>query len=220
MKRAMHEFALPGPTKTPRCMMACTPRLAMSLILALSVALLGCSPKQEELRSDAEISRTSGSARSQIEHLTLASSGVTDLGVRELSTFSALQTVWFRGCDSVTDLGFAALEVSRELRCISVWNCKELGQDSARAWQHLDLKSFIVTRTAVDDEVLRVIARMPRLEEVLLSEVTGVTDGGVAALAASPNLLSLVVVACPGVSARAADGARSDLRVTIRGSLR
>jgi ankyrin repeat protein len=116
---------------------------------------------------------------------------VEDEGFRHVGKCENLERLWCMYCRDTTDVATAHIAGLRKL------------------------KTYYAGQTKITDRSLEILADMPSLERVEFWNCAGITNGGLAGLAALPNLRELIAGGCRQVTADAATAFAPTVRVKI-----
>jgi hypothetical protein len=100
----------------------------------------------------------------------------------------------------VSDAGFRHVGRCTKLERLWCMYCRETGDEATGFIAGLPLRTYYAGTTKITDRSLEILARMPTLEEIELWECAGVTNAGVARLAALPNLRKVSLDGLRGVT--------------------
>jgi Leucine-rich repeat (LRR) protein len=115
-----------------------------------------------------------GPADSEAECRIAGGTRLTDLGLAKLAPLEKLHRLDLSG-SSVTAGGLKTLTAFRDLRRLSLWNVKGIDDSAASTLQSLaNLTSLDLSNTAVGDDTLRRLAKLPHLTRLYVGE-TNVT---------------------------------------------
>ncbi|MEZ5402465.1 MAG: hypothetical protein R2729_22510 [Bryobacteraceae bacterium] len=105
----------------------------------------------------------------------------------------------------VTDDGFRHVGQCSKLERLWCMYCRDTGDEATGRLTGLTrLRTYYAGQTRITDRSLEILAKLRTLEEIELWQCGGVTDTGVAHLAALPNLRRLTLDGLAGVSRKAA----------------
>jgi hypothetical protein len=115
----------------------------------------------------------------------------------------------------VPDEGFRHIAGCERLEKLWCMYCRDTGD---RATEHIAglpaLELYYAGATQITDRSLEILGRMPSLEVMEFWEVARITNAGVAALAALPNLRELSIAGSPNVTRDALSVIPSRVRVS------
>lgn len=115
----------------------------------------------------------------------------------------------------VSDDGFRHVGRCEALERLWCMYCRDTGDEATRHIAGLKLRTYYAGKTKITDASLEILARMESLEEIELWETAGVTNRGVAALAALPKLRKLDIGGAPHVTRAGVAGFPSRVKVDI-----
>jgi hypothetical protein len=145
--------------------------------------------------------------------LSVSCKNVDDSGLSALPRFPALEA--FMPMD-VPDDGFRHVGRCERLEQLICMYCKETS-DAATA--HVEglpkLKEYQAWSTKITDRSLEILSRMPSLERILLYNLAGITDAGLARMASLPNLNVVTFETLPNVSVEGAALFPEHVRVNL-----
>lgn len=125
---------------------------------------------------------------------------ITEVGVMSLSQLGTLTALDLTLCTQVTDAAVQALSLGLpQLNTLSLRGCREITEAGVKALFHLeDLTSLDLSgRIPVTEDVLRGLARIPRLATFKVSEcLSHITDSSVCMMAQFPALTELDLSIC------------------------
>lgn len=181
-------------------------------------ALAGCHSLEYILaqRCDA-ITRTTVESFSnlpRLSRLNVGGEGLADDDLEPLPRFPALEEFWptFFGDAAYRHVG----RVSGLKRLVNMY-CKETGDE---ATEHIGglrhLEKYHVWGTRITDRSLEVMGQMDSLKSVLFWKCPGISDAGLARLTRLPNLETLDLQQCEGLTAGCVDGFRPEVRVNYQ----
>ncbi|HEX5182556.1 MAG TPA: hypothetical protein VFW19_05315 [Allosphingosinicella sp.] len=117
----------------------------------------------------------------------------------------------------VADAGFVHVGNCRRLEHLWCMYCRDTGDEATGHIAGLGLKSYYAGTTRITDRSLEILGRMRTLERVRLWHCDGVTDAGIAALARLPRLREVSLQGLPGVSSNVAALFRPGIRIRHEG---
>ncbi len=121
-----------------------------------------------------------GPADSEAECRIAGGTRVTDAGLAKLTRLKKLRRLDVSG-SAISASGLKNLAGLHELQRLSLWNVKGIDDSAAPALEVLaSLTSLDLSNTAVTDQTLTALARLPNLRHLFVSE-TQITAGGVSA---------------------------------------
>jgi len=133
-----------------------------------------------------------------LQALELAFDGtITDAGVASLATVPGLRELSLRGCGRLTSSGLRALAACVRLEHLDLRYCCGIGGGASedlppaarsRIEQMLSAELVLASKPGggADDEVLRALAALPALRELLLTGCPSITAAGLEALSSRP----------------------------------
>lgn len=137
---------------------------------------------------------------------------VDDAALSTLPQFPALRE--FLPMD-VPDAGFRHIGASERLEALWCMYCRQTGD---AATEHITglkrLKTYYAGKTLITDRSLEILGRMFSLERIEFWQCAGLTDAGIAHLAVLPRLRELTLSGLPGVTRKAAALFSARVRVT------
>jgi hypothetical protein len=144
--------------------------------------------------------------------LAVSCKGVEDAALSALPAFPALRALLPM---DVPDAGFRHVGRCERLEDLWCMYCRDTGDVATGHIAGLsNLKSYYAGLSQITDESLRVLGRMPSLERIELHHCARVTDAGLPFLAGLPKLRELILGGLPGVTR---DGvAKIPARVRVR----
>jgi len=130
--------------------------------------------------------------------LSISCKNVDDAALSALPHFPALRE--FMPMD-VPDEGFRHVGRCEKLEALWCMYCRDTG-DAATAYitSLSTLRTYYAGQTRITDHSLQLLSGMPSLERITLWSCSGVTNAGVAALAALPHLRELTLESLPRVT--------------------
>ena len=193
------------------------PRLApLSVCMPLVMVLLGCNDPHAA-DTDAGIRELSRS-RERILSLECYGPGISDEGLRALEGCNHIEGVWLRGCPNVNGATFGVFATMPRLQGVSLWGLTLVNGAFTFLSEAPLVWSLTMNGVAVPPGALRDIARAPRLGELVLWEVSGISDDDLMELTAARAPLSLIIGRCAGITASGVERLRPRLpecRVTF-----
>jgi hypothetical protein len=132
-----------------------------------------------------------------LQSLGVGCKSVDDEALAALPAFPALRELTPIG---FTDAGFRHVGGCTRLERLSCMYCRETGDAATEQIAQLHLRYYYAGLTQITDRSLELLGRMSSLEQVELYECKGITDAGLAWLAALPRLRELACEASPGVT--------------------
>lgn len=146
--------------------------------------------------------------------LAVSCRNVDDGALALLPSFPALREL---APIDVADAGFVPIGRCAKLEHLWCMYCRDTGDAATEAVAGLRLRSYYAGSTRITDRSLAILGRMRSLERVRLWHCAGLTDAGIAALARLPRLKEVWLQGLPGVSADAAAPFRPGVRVRYEG---
>ena len=122
---------------------------------------------------------------------------VDDASLAVLPSFPALTFIMPM---DVPDAGFRHVGQCRNLNALWCMYCRDTGDEATSHIAGLQLQLYYAGKTRITDASLETLGRMMSLEKVELWQTAGVTDAGIAALAALPRLRELSISGVPRVT--------------------
>jgi hypothetical protein len=122
---------------------------------------------------------------------------VDDAALAALADFPALRELTPVG---LKDDGFRHVGRCANLERLTCMYCRESGDAATEHIAGLGLKYYYAGLTQITDRSLEILGRMESLEQVDLYECTGVTDAGLVFLAMLPRLREVHLDGLPGVT--------------------
>jgi hypothetical protein len=126
---------------------------------------------------------------------------VDDAALSTLPDFPALRDLTPIG---VNDYGFRHVGHCRQLERLTCMYCRDTGDIATAHIANLELRYYYAGLTQITDRSLQILGRMSSLEQVDLYECKGVTDAGLIFLATLPRLREVHLDSLPGVTWRGA----------------
>ncbi len=123
--------------------------------------------------------------------------GVDDAALSTFPLFPALRELTSIG---LTDAGFRHIGRCARLERVTCMYCRETTDAATEHLAGLQLRFYYAGLTLITDRSLEILGRMPSLEEVELYECNGVTDAGLVYLAGLPRLREVALDSLPGVT--------------------
>jgi hypothetical protein len=146
-----------------------------------------------------------------LEGLAVSCKRVDDAALATLPRFPALRQLLPM---EVPDAGFRHVGRCATLEKLWCMYCRDTGDDATAHIADLKLAYYYAGKTRITDRSLEILARMHSLEHLEFWEVAGITDAGVAALAALPNLRELSIDGSPNVTGRGLAAFPATVRVS------
>ena len=137
------------------------------------------------------------SAMPSLKGLAVSCKRVDDEALSTLPRFPALR---FLMPMDVSDAGFRHVGACEGLRALWCMYCRDTGDEATAHIAPLHLELYYAGKTRITDRSLEILARMTTLETIELWETAGISDAGVAALAALPRLRRLAISGAPNVT--------------------
>ena len=100
----------------------------------------------------------------------------------------------------VRDPGFRHVGRCTRLERLTCMYCRESGDEATAHIANLQIRYYYAGLTQITDRSLELLGRMTSLEQVEFYECKGVTDAGLPFLAALPRLREVALDSLPGVS--------------------
>jgi hypothetical protein len=122
---------------------------------------------------------------------------VDDDGLAALPHFPALTDLLSM---DVNDVGFRHIARCTNLEKLWCMYCRDTGDAATEHIAGLDLELYYAGKTRITDRSLQILGRMHSLEKIELWEIGAITDAGIAALSALPNLRELSIEGSPNVT--------------------
>jgi hypothetical protein len=135
--------------------------------------------------------------------LGIGCANVDDAALARLPEFPSLRELTPIG---VTDPGFRHVGGCARLERLTCMYCRDTTDVATEHIAGLQLKYYYAGLTKITDRSLEILARMTSLEQIDLYECSGVTDVGIAHLAGLPRLREVHLDSLPGVTI---DGTRT-----------
>ena len=132
-----------------------------------------------------------------LKGLAVSCKRVDDTALSTLPRFPALR---FLMPMDVSDAGFRHVGACEGLRALWCMYCRDTGDEATSHIAPLTLELYYAGKTRITDRSLEILSRMPSLETIELWETAGITDAGVAALAALPRLRRIAISGAPRVT--------------------
>jgi hypothetical protein len=146
-----------------------------------------------------------------LRSLSVSCLNVDDEGVAALPRFPALRELMPM---DVPDEGYRHIGGCERLESLVLMYCRDTGD---RATGHLrglaHLRKYFASYNRITDRTPEILSAVPSLEEVEFDACAGLTNTGVAALAALPRLRQLRVSGMPRVTRDVVNAFRDDVRV-------
>jgi hypothetical protein len=137
------------------------------------------------------------SAMPALRALGVSCKNVSDDALARLPQFPALRELT---PIDVHDAGFAHVGRCERLERLSCMYCRDTTDAATEHVQHLPLTHYYAGLTQITDRSLEILGRIASLEEVEFYECKGVTNAGLPFLAALPRLRDVRVAGIPGVT--------------------
>jgi len=122
---------------------------------------------------------------------------VTDEGLSRLPDFPGLRELT---PIDVTDAGFAHVGGCASLERLTCMYCRDTTDAATRHIAGLQIRYYYAGLTLITDASLEILGRIQALEQIELYECNGVTDAGLVHLAAMPRLREVHLDSLPGVT--------------------
>ena len=139
-------------------------------------------------------------AMPSLRGLAVSCKHVDDASLATLPTFPALTFIMPM---DVPDAGFRHVGRCEKLTALWCMYCRDTGDEATAHIARLPLQLYYAGKTKITDKSMEILGRMKTLEKVELWQTAGVTDAGIAALAALPRLRELSISGVPRVSRNA-----------------
>lgn len=145
--------------------------------------------------------------------LAVSCKNVDDVALSALPRFPALRELLPM---DVPDEGFRHVGRCEKLEALWCMYCRDTGDHATEYIAGLSrLKSYYAGKTQISDRSLEILARMDTLERLDFWQCAGLTDAGLAHLARLPRLKEIKLADLPGVSAEAARLFPAHVKVTV-----
>jgi hypothetical protein len=132
-----------------------------------------------------------------LQELGIGCRNVDDASLAAFADFPALRSLTPIG---VQDSGFRHIGRCRHIERLTCMYCRTTTDQATQYIAGLPLKYYYAGLTLISDRSLQILGGMTTLEQVEFYEVNGITDVGVARLAALPHLREVAIDSCPGVT--------------------
>lgn len=143
-----------------------------------------------------------GPLRGEVMHAHLEGKQFTDADIASLSAFGHLEYLKLDHT-AITGNGLDHLNGLGSLKSVDLRGTPVRGVDLARLRQLRSLKVLTLSETPVDDADMPLICGLKGIQVLELSR-TNVTDAGLSELRRLPELVTLVLAECQGITAQAA----------------
>jgi RNA polymerase sigma factor (sigma-70 family) len=144
--------------------------------------------------------------------LAVSCKNVDDAGVSALPNFPSLRALM---PIDVNPRGFRHIGQSDRLEVLRCMYCEDMDDAAAAHLGRLELKRLGVWSARIGDTTLDMLARMSSLEEILLYNCADVSNGGIRSIAGLPRLKEVTLEKLQGVSVDAAAAFPSEVRVNL-----
>jgi hypothetical protein len=131
---------------------------------------------------------------------TLRSLGVSLAKVSDLSLFPAFPELRELTPVGLKDESFRHIGGCQKLERLTCMYCRESGDEATAHIANLHLKYYYAGLTQITDRTLEILGKMDSLEQIELYECQHVTDAGLPYLAALPKLKEVHLDSLPGVT--------------------
>jgi hypothetical protein len=135
---------------------------------------------------------------------------VDDQALSALPQFAALEELTPVG---LTDDGFRHVGRCSRLRHLTCMYCRDTTDAATEHIARLELKHYYAGLTQITDRSLEILGRMSSLEQVEFYECKGITDAGLPYLASLPRLREIHLSGLPGVTLAGTGGFPGHVRV-------
>ncbi len=183
-------------------------------------ALSGCDSLEYILTQRCDfITQPTVEGFSRLPNLTRLNVGgerLDDDSLEPLSRYPCLEEFWptFYGDAAYRHVG----QVKGLKRLVNMY-CKETGDPATEHISGLtQLQKYHVWGTEITDRSLELMSQMDALESVLFWNCPGITDDGLSRLTRLPQLYTLDLQQCAGLTPRCVEGFRADVRVNFQPS--
>jgi hypothetical protein len=139
---------------------------------------------------------------------------VDDAALSALPRFQSLRELMPM---DVADAGFRHVGRCENLEHLWCMYCRETGDEATEHIAGLSLKTYYAGKTRITDRSLELLGRMESLERLEFWQCSGITDSGVAHLANLPRLCEISLEGLPGVTRKAVLLFAAHVRVTYSG---
>lgn len=148
-----------------------------------------------------------------LANLSVSCLNVPDDAVALLPGFPALRELMPM---DIPDAGYRHIGKCQRLEKLTLMYCRETGDQATGHITGLDrLRRYFASYTRITDRTPQLLATMRGLEEIEFSAISGITDAGVAALAAAPALRRLSVDGSPRVTPAVLERFPARIRVRV-----
>jgi hypothetical protein len=150
------------------------------------------------------------SAMPSLRGLAVSCKVVGDEALASLPRFPALTALMPM---DVADEGFRYVGQCEKLEHLWCMYCRDTGDIATGHIDGLRLRTYYAGKTLITDRSLQILSRMRSLEKLEFWEVAAITDAGMAALAALPNLKEITVEGSPNVTRQGMSAFADTVRV-------
>lgn len=147
-----------------------------------------------------------------LKGLAVSCKRVDDAALSALPRFPALR---FLMPMDVKDDGFRHVGRCENLRKLWCMYCRDTGDEATAHIANLKLELYYAGKTRITDRSLEILSRMTTLESLEFWETAGITDAGVALLAALPKLKKITIEGAPKVTRQGAAVFRPGVEVVL-----